>query len=87
MSDQPLLYVPVRPGACALALRLFRTPSGRRTSVAFTSSPRLARVLGTEQPWIRLSEPALRGMLKDLGVAGIVIDPAGTMDRPISRTA
>ncbi|GHE43979.1 hypothetical protein GCM10017673_52660 [Streptosporangium violaceochromogenes] len=73
-SDPPLL-VPVRPGAGTLALRLFRTPAGRRTAVAFTSRDRLAQVLGDGHAWTWLSEPALRGMIEGLDVAGIVVDP------------
>ncbi|ETK30523.1 SAV_915 family protein [Microbispora sp. ATCC PTA-5024] len=86
MSRDPL-YVPVRPGTTTLALRLFRTASGKRTSVAFTSPLKLARVLGQEQPWVRLGEPALRALIKDLDVVGVVVDPAGTMSRPARRSA
>ncbi|MGV9306011.1 SAV_915 family protein [Nonomuraea sp. NPDC003727] len=77
MSDVPLC-VPVRQGRFSASLRLFRTASGSRTAVAFSSPLRLAQVLGTRQPWVRLSEPALRGMIRDLGVTGVVVDPAGT---------
>jgi hypothetical protein len=84
---QDPLYVPIHQGGFAVSLRLFRTASGKKTSVAFSSPLRLARVLGTDQDWVRLSEPALRSMLQDIGVVGIVIDPAGTMTRPVSRTA
>ncbi|MGI5153772.1 SAV_915 family protein [Microbispora sp. CA-102843] len=86
MLEKPL-YVPVRRSTFSLALRLFRTAAGKRTAVAFTSPFRLARALGGDQDWIRLSEPALRGMINDLNVIGIVIDPAGATNRPISRTA
>lgn len=78
MSEAPL-FVPVRKGRFNVSLRLFRTAAGRRTAVAFSSSLRLASVLGTGQEWVRLSEPALRGMIQDLDVVGIVVDPAGTM--------
>ncbi|MEU7911658.1 SAV_915 family protein [Microbispora bryophytorum] len=86
MLEDPL-YVPVRRSSFSLALRLFRTAAGKQTAVAFTSPLRLTKVLGSDQGWVRLSEPALRSMTKDLGVIGIVIDPAGTMSRPIFRTA
>ncbi|MEU7694035.1 SseB family protein [Microbispora sp. SCL1-1] len=86
MLEDPL-YVPVRRSSFSLALRLFRTAAGTRTAVAFTSPLRLTKVLGSDHGWVRLSEPALRSMLKDLGVIGIVIDPAGLMSRPNSRTA
>ena len=84
---EPRLFVPVRVGACALALRLFRTASGKRTAVAFSSPLRLAKVLGTDQQWVVLTAPALRGMLAELDVIGIVIDPAGTMARPAKQVA
>ncbi|GAA1018213.1 hypothetical protein Aple_034180 [Acrocarpospora pleiomorpha] len=83
MSDIPL-FVPIRIGASFLSLRLFRTPSGTRTAVAFSSSARLAEVLGAEQPWTRISEPGLRGLLQDLGVVGVVVDPTVT---PVQRVA
>ncbi|WP_326819616.1 SseB family protein [Streptosporangium sp. NBC_01639] len=86
MSETPL-YVPVREGAFALSLRLFRSPSGARTAAAFSSPMRLTKVLGADQHWIRLSEPALRRMINDLDVTGIVIDPAGTMPRTSSQAA
>ncbi|OPG08763.1 hypothetical protein B1L11_27420 [Microbispora sp. GKU 823] len=79
--------MPVRRSTFSLALRLFRTAAGKRTAVAFTSPLRLKKVLGGDQDWIRLSEPALRSMINDLSGIGIVIDPAGTTSRPISRTA
>jgi hypothetical protein len=77
--SQPRLFVPVRVSRYATALRLFRTPSGGRTAVAFSSPLRLAAVLGTGQQWVRLTEPALRGMTVELGVTRVVVDPAGTM--------
>ncbi|MEZ0075927.1 SAV_915 family protein [Planotetraspora sp. GP83] len=78
MTEVPL-FVPVHEGAFAMSVRLFRTASGKRTAVAFSSPMRLAKVLGAGQRWVRLSEPALRQMLRDLDVIGIVVDPAGTM--------
>ncbi|AZS86060.1 SAV_915 family protein [Streptomyces griseoviridis] len=70
-----LLYVPVRPGPAGLAARMFRTPLGPRTAVAFTSAHRLTATLGTGQPWIRLAEPALRRLTAPLGVARLTVDP------------
>ncbi|MFD5704340.1 SAV_915 family protein, partial [Streptomyces lasiicapitis] len=61
-----------RPGCVA---RLFRTPVGGRTAVAFTTPQRLADELGARQPWIRLSEPALRSLTEPLGVARVTVDP------------
>ncbi|MFC4114495.1 SAV_915 family protein [Nonomuraea zeae] len=85
--SEPRLFVPVRAGAYATALRLFRTAAGKRTAVAFTSPLKLTKVLGTDQRWVVLTAPALRGMLAELDVIGIVIDPAGTMTRSAERVA
>lgn len=86
MSEVPL-FVPVRQGRFSASLRLFRTAAGQKTAVAFTSPLRLARVLGSGQQWVRLSEPALRGMLKDLDAIGVVVDPAATITRPTAGAA
>ncbi|WP_406446791.1 hypothetical protein OHB14_49600 [Streptomyces sp. NBC_01613] len=56
------LFVPVRPGPSGCAARLFRTPLGERTAVAFTSVRTLTSTLGPDQAWIRLAEPALRAL-------------------------
>ncbi|MGW0809842.1 SAV_915 family protein [Nonomuraea sp. NPDC002799] len=85
--SEPRLFVPVRVGACATALRLFRTPAGKRTAVAFSSPLKLAKVLGPGQRWLVLTAPALRGMLAELDVAGIVVDPAAAMTRPAQQVA
>ncbi|MFE1384045.1 SAV_915 family protein [Streptomyces sp. NPDC058740] len=73
------LYVPVRPAAhgCAAA-RLFRTPVGVRTAVAFTTPARLRAVLGAGQEWTELAEPALRALVRPLGVDVLIVDPALT---------
>ncbi|MEV6038918.1 SAV_915 family protein [Nonomuraea sp. NPDC052116] len=85
--SEPRLCVPVTVGTCASTLRLFRTASGKRTAVAFSSPLKLAKVLGADQRWVPLTAPALRGMIADLDVIGIVIDPAGTMTGPAKRVA
>ncbi|MGW6709170.1 SAV_915 family protein [Streptomyces sp. NPDC054956] len=72
------LYVPARPGPAQVVVRLFRTPLGDRTAVAFTSAERLAATLGAGQPWIRLSETALRAMAEPLGAALLTVDPTLT---------
>ncbi|MFE7093057.1 SAV_915 family protein [Streptomyces erythrochromogenes] len=72
------LYVPVRPGGPEVVVRLFRTPVGARTTVGFTSPDRLVATLGAEQPWIRLSEAALRSMGEPLGVFLLTTDPTFT---------
>ncbi|MEU9397930.1 SAV_915 family protein [Streptomyces sp. NPDC048324] len=80
-----LLFVPVRPGPSGCVTRVFRTPLGDRTAVAFTSENRLTAKLGPEQAWIRLAEPALRALTTPLGVTTVTVDPQFTA-RPV-RTA
>ncbi|MFC7645957.1 SAV_915 family protein [Streptosporangium lutulentum] len=72
--------MPVRSAGGVLGLRLFRTPAGDRTAVAFTSRDRLTKVLGGDQEWTWLCGRALRGMVEDLGGVGVVVDPAGTVE-------
>ncbi|WP_308190602.1 SAV_915 family protein [Streptomyces sp. HPF1205] len=81
------LYVPVRRGPAGTVLRLWRTPFGTRTAVAFTSDRRLRSVLGPCQPWIRLSEAALRRMAEPLGTRHVTVDPVLTARPPSSRPA
>ncbi|MFD3452266.1 SAV_915 family protein [Streptomyces sp. NPDC058691] len=69
------LYVPVRSGPVGRVARMFRTPLGGRTAVAFTSEERLAATLGPGQEWIRLGEPALRALAEPLGVTTLTVDP------------
>ncbi|MFF8413991.1 SAV_915 family protein [Streptomyces omiyaensis] len=72
------LCVPVRPGAHGVTARLFRTPVGFRTAVAFTTPERLRATLGAAHPWIPLSEPALRALARPLGVRALTVDPVLT---------
>ncbi|WP_327160040.1 hypothetical protein OG988_36135 [Streptomyces zaomyceticus] len=76
------LCVPVRPGTRCRVIRLFRTPVGGRTAVAFTDPARLRAVLGADQPWIPLAEPALRALMEPLDVRELRIDPALTAPAP-----
>ncbi|MFF4244895.1 SAV_915 family protein [Streptomyces sp. NPDC001822] len=69
------LFVPARPGPTGYLVRLFRTPVGVRTAVAFTDERRLAHTLGGGQAWVRLSEPAIRALVAPLGVVDLVVDP------------
>ncbi|MFB4420031.1 SAV_915 family protein [Streptomyces sp. QL37] len=69
------LFVPVRQGPTGCCARLFRTPLGGRTAVAFTDERRLALTLGRRQTWIRLSEPAVRALVAPLGIVDLVVDP------------
>lgn len=72
------LCVPVRPGGHGVTTRLYRTPVGARTAVAFTTPERLHATLGTEQPWIPLAEAALRALTRPLGVRTLTVDPVLT---------
>lgn len=69
------LLVPVRSGPLGHTVRLFRTPLGGRTAVAFTTEQRLTAALGPAQPWIALAEPALRALAEPLGVLALTVDP------------
>ncbi|MEU8887700.1 SAV_915 family protein [Streptomyces sp. NPDC048442] len=70
------LYVPVRLGSAGgRHLRFLRTPLGHRTAVGFSSAARLGDVLGAQQPWVRLGEPALRALAAPLGVTVLTVDP------------
>jgi hypothetical protein len=83
--DRRLLLVPVTPGrAGALVLRTGRLPSGQRTGLAFTSEAALRAGLGPEQPWVWLSEPALRELLRPLGLEQLRLDPLAA---PAARPA
>jgi hypothetical protein len=78
------LYVPVRRGPAGSVIRLWRTPFGTRTAVAFTSDRRLRSVLGPTQAWVRLSEAALRRMAEPLGALHLTVDPVLTARPPAS---
>lgn len=78
------LFVPVRFGSAGgRQLRYMRTPLGVRTAVGFTSERRLAGVLGAEQAWMRLAEPALRALSEPLGVTRVTVDPQLTAPAPV----
>ena len=76
------LCVPARPVAHGFTIRLFLTPVGDRTAAAFTSPERLRAVLGAEHPWIPLSEPALRALVRPLGIRTLTFDPALSAPTP-----
>ncbi|WP_367126204.1 SAV_915 family protein [Streptomyces phytohabitans] len=76
------LYVPVRRGPHGDVTRLFRTATGARTAVAFTSVVRLTSALGADQAWVRLAGPALRALIRPLGVAAVTLDPQLTAPAP-----
>lgn len=81
------LCVPVRPVGHGCAARLFRTPLGARTAVAFTTPERLRSALGPDQAWTALAEPALRALVRPLGVAELTVDPALTAAPPAGGPA
>ncbi|MFF7729419.1 SAV_915 family protein [Streptomyces sp. NPDC008001] len=74
-TDARPLYVPVRRCACGFALRVFRSPLGERTAVAFTTERRLSDVLGPDQAAVRLALPAVRALASPLGVDQVSVDP------------
>jgi hypothetical protein len=78
------LFVPAKRGPAGAVVLLWRTPVGNRTAVAFTSEQRLRSVLGPTQPWIRLSEAALRRMAEPLGARQLTVDPVLTARPPAS---
>ncbi|MBD0676067.1 SAV_915 family protein [Streptomyces sp. CBMA156] len=57
------------------ALRLFRLRDGRRCAVGFSSPEGLAALLGPDQAYTELGEPALRGLIAPLGIDTLVLDP------------
>ena len=75
MDTVSLLVVPVRTRSGLATIQCCRLPTGQPVGVAFTSERRLASVMGPGQPWIRLSEPAMKEMLEPLGVTRIQVDP------------
>ncbi|MFE9044853.1 SAV_915 family protein [Streptomyces sp. NPDC007818] len=78
--------MPVRPGGHGVSARLFRTPLGARTAVAFTTPERLRATLGSAHPWIPLAGPALRALARPLGVHTLTVDPVLTA-RPATDLA
>ncbi|MFD9502430.1 SAV_915 family protein [Streptomyces sp. NPDC060035] len=74
-----LLFVPVRvnaPGGAIAAVRTARPGAGQeRVGLAFTGEERLHAALGSTQPWIRLSRPALLALLGPLGINDVRTDP------------
>ncbi|MEU3350951.1 SAV_915 family protein [Streptomyces sp. NPDC037389] len=85
-DPQRPLYVPVRPCPVGFALRVFRTPLGARTAVAFTSRRRLSDCLGPGVPSVRLALPAVRALAAPLGVGQVSVDPQLTA-RPVLPVA
>ncbi|WP_030904455.1 SAV_915 family protein [Streptomyces sp. NRRL F-5126] len=76
------VFVPVRPEGEGHRVRLFRTPLGARTAVAFTSVRLLTATLGAGQPYLRLAEPALRALTVPIGVTALTVDPQLVAPRP-----
>src|SRR5262249_36343973 len=71
------LFVPVRyTESGALVLRLGRLGGeSLRVGIAFSSERRLVQASSPGQQWVRLTAPALRAMLRPLGVDRIQLDP------------
>ncbi|MBB4895504.1 hypothetical protein FHS39_004582 [Streptomyces olivoverticillatus] len=80
-------HVPVRPCPTGgFALRIFRTPLGTRTAVAFTTGRQLADCLGPDQRSVRLSLAAVRALAVPLGITLVSVDPQLTAPavRPVN---
>jgi hypothetical protein len=86
METVSLLVVPVRTRSGMASIQCGRLPSGQPVGVAFTSEGRLASVMGAGQPWICLSEAAMKEMLEPLGVTRIQVDP-GLVATPYPSSA
>jgi hypothetical protein len=82
------MIVPVRTVSGMVSLRCGRLPAGERVGIAFTTEAHLVAVMGAGQPWIQVSELALREMLEPLGVARVQVDPGLIVtSRPVSVPA
>ncbi|MFD0276436.1 SAV_915 family protein [Kitasatospora sp. NPDC127111] len=68
-------HVPVTVTGRTTALRLFRLRDGRRCAVGFATAEALTALLGPDQAFTELGEPALRALTAPLGVDALVVDP------------
>ncbi|WP_406195408.1 hypothetical protein OH807_07420 [Kitasatospora sp. NBC_01560] len=68
-------HVPVTVTGRSTALRLFRLRDGRRCAVGFATAEALTALLGPDQAFTELGEPALRALTAPLGVDTLVLDP------------
>jgi hypothetical protein len=74
-AEQPL-FVPVRRSSLGTLTPLTaRLPQGPRVGIAFTSVEALQTASLPGQDWIRLAQPALRALLRPLGIERIQVDP------------
>jgi hypothetical protein len=69
------MVVPVRTVSGMVSLRCGRLPTGERVGIAFTTETGLIKIMGRDQPWIRLSDGAVKTMLAPLGIRRIQVDP------------
>jgi hypothetical protein len=74
-----LIVAPVRTKSGMVCLRCGRLPSGERVGIAFTTEAQLVRAMGPDQPWIRLTDGAMRTMLAPLGIRRIQVDAGQVM--------
>ncbi len=73
-AEQPL-FVPVRRSSLGTLTPLTaRLPQGPRVGIAFTSLEDLQAATRPGQDWIRLAQPALRALLRPLGIERIQVD-------------
>jgi hypothetical protein len=74
--DTARVYVPLRESACGVALRLFRDQGGERCAVGFTRLELMARLLGPDQRYYRLTVRSVRELAAQRGVTRLTLDPA-----------
>jgi hypothetical protein len=74
-ADTARLFVPLQDAACGVSLRLFRDRDGSRCAIGFTTTERLAGVLGPQQRYYRLTERSVRTLARERGVDALIVDP------------
>jgi hypothetical protein len=74
-ADTARLFVPLQDAACGVSLRLFRDREGSRCAIGFTTTERLANVLGPQQRYYRLTEHSVRELARERGADALIVDP------------
>ena len=82
-ADTARLFVPLQDAACGVSLRLFRDRDGSRCAIGFTTTERLADVLGPQQRYYRLTERSVRELARERGACALIVDP-GLVAAPVS---
>jgi hypothetical protein len=82
-ADTARLFVPLQDAACGVSLRLFRDRDGSRCAIGFTTTERLANVLGPQQRYYRLTGHSVRELARERGADALIVDP-GLVAAPVS---